>query len=238
MTGKDLSAYVQDTWKVKHNLTLNFGVRWQYLGPYLDKAGVTSLFDFKSKSIVNNITIPKLVESGYTTQPIADGYAGIGVKWITPDKVGLPNDLVSVSKHDFGPRAGFAYTAHAGSRILVLRGGYGLYHFPIPARTFNGMRGNPPLQGSYSFNWDDSANAPDSLPNYFLRAAPVVIAGVNSASVLDIKQPPTVLPGVQITGLADNLTTSRAHEWNMTLEAEVMKDTVVRAGFIGTAGRN
>ena len=122
----------------------------------------------------------------------------------------------------------------------MLRGGYGLYHFPIPARTFNGMRGNPPLQGSYSFNWNDSANAPDALPNYFLRAAPTVIAGVNTANLpeLSIAKPPVILPGVAMIALASDLPTSAAHQWNMTLEAEIMKDTVVRAGMVGTAGRN
>jgi hypothetical protein len=238
MHGRDLSSYVQDNWKIKSNLTINLGLRWEYPGPYLDSNGVTSVWDFKNKSLVNKVPIAQVVQSGYTTQPIADGYAGIGVKWETPDKAGLPDSLVTVSKHDFAPRAGFAYSSHIGRRAVVLRGGYGLYHFPIPARTFSELRLNPPLQGSYSFSWNSSAQAPDSLPNYFLRAAPAVIAGVNSANVVDIRQPPTVLPGVQITGLAGNLTTSRAHEWNLTLEAEVMKDTVVRAGFIGTAGRN
>jgi hypothetical protein len=238
MNGRDLSSYIQDNWKVKSNLTLNFGLRWEYLGPYLDKNGVTSVFDFKTKSLVDTVTLAQLVQTGYTTQPIADGYAGIGVKWTTPDKVGLPNNLITVSKHDFAPRAGFAYTAHTGQHSIVLRGGYGLYHFPIPARTFNGMRTNPPLQGSYSFNWNNSAQAPDGLPNYFLRAAPTVIAGVNSANVVNISQPPTVLPGVQVIGLDADLPTSKAHQWNLTLEAEVMKDTVVRAGLVGTAGRN
>jgi hypothetical protein len=240
MKGKDLSAYVQDNWKITSGLTVNLGVRWQYLGPYLDKAGVTSVFDFASRSIVNNVPISKLVQSGYTTQPIVDGYAAIGVKWVTPDKVGISNDLVSVSKHDFGPRAGFAWSRHAGSRILVLRGGYGLYHFPIPARTFNGMRGNPPLQGSYTYNWNDSAQAPDGLPNYFLRAAPTVIAGLNTANLpqLSIAQPPVILPGVAMIALSPDLPTSAAHQWNMTLEAQVMKDTVVRAGMVGTMGRN
>ena len=240
MRGKDLSLYVQDNWKISSRLTVNLGVRWQYNGPYLDKAGVTSLFDFASKSIVNAVPIPQLVQSGYTTQPIVDGYAAVGVKWITPDKLGLPDDLVSLSKHDFGPRAGFAYSRNLGGRIAVVRGGYGLYHFAIPARTFNGMRGNAPLQGSYTYNWNDSAQAPDSLPNYFLRAAPTVIAGVNTANLpeLSISRPPVILPGVGMIALSRDLPTSAAHQWNLTLEAEVMKDTVVRAGLIGTAGRN
>jgi hypothetical protein len=178
------------------------------------------------------------VQSGYTTQPIADGYTGLGVKWTTPDKVGLPQSLVTVSKKDYSPRVGFAYHPRDSLRGLVLRGGYGLYHFPIPARTFSELRLNPPMQGSYSFSWNSSAQAPDGLPNYFTRFAPTVIAGTNSANVLDISQPPTVLPGVQITGLANNLETSRAHEWNLVVESEVLKNTVVRASWIGTAGRN
>jgi hypothetical protein len=48
----------------------------------------------------------------------------------------------------------------------------------------------------------------------------------------------TVLPGVQITALANNLPTSKAHEWNFTIGMEVMKDTLVRAGYIDTTGRN
>ncbi|MFN7922793.1 MAG: carboxypeptidase regulatory-like domain-containing protein [Bryobacteraceae bacterium] len=240
MKGKDLSLYVQDNWKVSPNLTLNLGVRWQYLGPYLDKAGVTSLFDFNSKSIVNPVPVSQLINSGYTTQPIVDGYSAIGVKWITPDKVGLPNNLVSVSKHDLAPRLGFAYSKQMGGRAWVVRGGYGLYRFPLPARTFNGMRGNAPLQGSYSFNWNDSANAPDGLPNYFLRNPPTVIAGVNTANLpeLSIAKPPVILPGIAMIALDRNLPTSSAHQWNMTVEAEIAKNTVARAGMIGTNGRH
>ena len=240
MRGKDISMYFQDNWKVSKNLTVNLGLRWQYLGPYLDRAGVTSLFDFPSKSIVNPVPVADLVKSGYTTQPIVDGYSAIGVKWITPDKLGIPDNLVSVSKHDFAPRLGFAYSQPVAGRTWVLRGGYGLYQFPIPARTFNGMRGNPPLQGSYSFNWNDSANAPDALPNYFLRNAPTVIAGVNTANLseLSIAKPPVILPGVSMTALDRNLSTSKAHQWNMTVEAEITKNTVARAGLIGTHGRN
>jgi hypothetical protein len=238
MRGKDVATYIQDTWKVRRDLTLNFGLRWQYLGPYLDSAGMTSVWDFASKSLVSTVPIDRLISTGYTTKPIADGYAGLGVKWTTPDKVGLPDSLVTTSKRNFAPRAGFAYTKRMGSRTFVLRGGYGLYFFPVPARTFSELRLNPPLQGAYSFNYNSSTQAPDGLPNYFMRAAPTVIAGVNSENVLNITQPPTVLPGVQVTGLAPFLDASRAHNWNLTAEAEILKDTVVRASYVGTAGRN
>ena len=239
MQGKDEALYIQDTWKVRSNLTLNFGLRWEYLGPYTDNKGMTMAFDFANKALVNNVSTAQLVATDYTTQPIVNAYAAAGVKWETPSQAGMSSNFVTSSKHDFAPRAGFAYHGRFGGKTFVVRGGYGLYHFPIPARTFSELRLDPPLQGSYSLNFNSSAQAPDGLANYFLRAAPAIVAGKNSGNtVLDITQPPTVTPGITITGMASNLPTSRAHQWNITIEQEILKDTVFRASWIGTAGRN
>jgi hypothetical protein len=235
MKGKDESLYVQDNWRVRRDLTLNLGVRWQYLGPYLDERGMTAAWDFPSKSLVRSVSTKELVDSGYTTQPIADGYTAIGVKFITPEQAKLPKNLVSASKHDFAGRVGFAYNPHFGKRNLVIRGGYGMYFFPIPARTFSELRLNPPMQGNYQLSWNNSAQTVDGLPNSLLRYAPDVITGVNSTNAIRIAPPN---PGVQMTALANDLPTARAHQWNMTMEHEVFRDTVVRAGMIGTAGRN
>ena len=239
MHGKDEALYLQDDWKVRPNLTLNFGVRWEYMGPYIDSNGMTMSFDVKNKAFINGVPLSGLVATDYTTQPIIDAYAAAGVKWETPDKAGLSNDIVTSSKHDFAPRAGFAYHTALGKKSFVVRGGYGMYHFPIPARTFSELRLNAPMQGSYSINWNSSAQSPDGISNYFLRAAPTVIAGKNSGNtVLDITKPPTVNPGISATGIAADLPTSRAHQWNITLESEILPDTVARAGWIGTAGRD
>jgi hypothetical protein len=238
MTSKDISLYLQDNWRIRPNLTVNIGLRYSYLGPYLDTNGVTSVFDFATRSLVRNVSTQELIDSGYTTKPIADGYANLGVKWTTPDKVGLPDSLIASNYRDFAPRLGFAYTRSVRGRSFVVRGGYGMYYFPVPARTFNGQRGNAPLQGSYAYSWNNSAQTVDGQANALLRFAPTVITGVNSANVLDISQPPTVLPGETINSLARELPTSKAHEWNLTLEYEIIKDTVVRGALIGTAGRN
>jgi hypothetical protein len=235
MRGKDLAGYVQDNWKIRRDLTLNLGVRWEYLGPYIDEHGMTAGWDFASKSLVRNVTIQQLINSGYTTQAIADGYAAAGVKYITPDQAHLPENLVSVSKHDFSPRVGFAYNPHIGRKQLVIRGGYGMYFFPIPARTFSELRLNPPMQGTYRLSWNDAAYTVDGLPNALLRYAPDVITGVNSANAIRIA-PPT--PGIQMTALNPHLPTAKAHEVNFTIEHEVVRDTVVRAGFVLTAGRD
>ena len=75
----------------------------------------------------------------------------------------------------------------------------------------------------------------DGLPNALLRYAPDVITGVNSANAIRIAPPS---PGIQMTALNPDLPTARAHQYNFTIEHEVIKDTVLRAGLIGTRGRN
>ncbi|MBI4909142.1 MAG: carboxypeptidase regulatory-like domain-containing protein [Acidobacteria bacterium] len=234
MRGRELGAYIQDNYKLRHDFTLNLGVRWQYLGPYVDENGMTAGFDFASKSLVRNVTIQQLIDRGYTTKAIADGFAAAGVKYTTPSQAGFPDDIVSASKRDLSPRIGFAYNPRLGGKPLVIRGGYGLYLFPIPARTFSELRLNAPMQGSYRLSWNDPADTVDGLPNSLLRRAPDVITGVNSANAIRIA-PPT--PGIQMTALNPDLPTARAHQFNFTVEHEVLKNTVVRAGFVMTNGR-
>jgi hypothetical protein len=239
MHGKDEALYIQDNWKVSSNLALNFGVRWEYLGPYTDSKGLTETFDFKNMALVDNVSTSQLVATDYTTAPIVAAYANAGVKWETPSQANLSSDFIKGNKHDFAPRAGFAYHTRVLGKNFVMRGGYGLYHFPVPARTFSELRLDPPFQGSYSLNFNSSANSPDGQANYFLRAAPPIIAGLNSGNnVLNINNPPNVNPGITITALNTDLPSSMAHQWNYTMEMEVMKDTVARVSWIGTAGRN
>ena len=132
MKGVDQSMYIQDNWKIRPNLTVNLGMRWSYLGPYVDDNGMTAGWDFASKTLVQTASIQEMIDTGYTTKPIADGYAGIGVKWTTPDQVGLPDSLVTTSKRNFAPRIGIAYNGNALGKSFVLRGGYGRILLPHP----------------------------------------------------------------------------------------------------------
>lgn len=235
MRGKDLASYIQDNWKIRRDLMLNVGIRWEYLGPYLDSKGMTAGFDFANKALVRNVSIQDIIASGYTTQAIADGFAAAGVKYTTPDQAHLPQDIVSVSKTNFSPRVGFAWNPQFLGKHTVIRGGYGIYFFPIPARTFSELRLNAPMQGTYRLSWNDAAYTVDGLPNALLRYAPDVVTGVNSANAIRIAPP---APGVQMTALNPDLPTAKAHQYNFTIEHEIARDTVVRASFIGTAGRN
>jgi hypothetical protein len=51
------------------------------------------------------------------------------------------------------------------------------------------MRRAPPTFATYSVTTTSAADSPDGVPNYALRSAPAIIAGVNSASLFDPNVP-------------------------------------------------
>jgi hypothetical protein len=238
MRAREYAGYIQDNFKVNSRLTLNFGVRWEFYPAIREENNLLTGFDVKTRSIINGTSLEKMYQLGATTPGIVGQYTKIGVKFMSPSEAGLPDTLIHSNPYDFGPRAGFAYRLGAGKRPTVLRGGYALYGFPIPLRTFNAqMRRNPPTFAAYSRTLNSAVESPDGLPNWGLRSAPTIIAGVNSKDVFDPNQPAVINRGsFRIDYFDPDQPTSRAHEWNLTLEREIMLNTVVRAGYVGTHG--
>jgi hypothetical protein len=238
LTGREYALYFQDNFKATSRLTLNYGLRWEFYPAIREADNVLTGFDMNTKSIINGVSLDRMYDLGVTTPVIVDAFTRIGVNFITPDQAGLPDTMMYSNKRDFGPRAGFAYRLSSGHRSTVLRGGYALYGFPIPLRTFNArMRSNAPTNARFTQSLNSAAQSPDGLPNYGLRSAPAVIAGVNSRDVLDITQPGGITRGSFRTSFFNpSQPTTRAHEWNLTLEREIFDNTVVRAGYVGTHG--
>lgn len=238
LTAREYALYVQDNFKVNSRLTLNYGLRWEFYPAIRERDNILTGFDLKSKSIINGVPLERMYELGVTTPEIVANFTRIGVNFITPDQAGLPDTMMHSNPYDFGPRAGFAYRFSPGARSTVLRGGYALYGFPIPLRTFNArMRSNAPTNARFTQSFTSAAQSPDGLPNYLLRSVPTVVAGVNSRDVLDISQPGGVSRGSFRTSFFDpNQPTTRAHEWNLTIERELFDNTVARAGYVGTHG--
>ncbi len=238
MRAREYALYYQDNFKVNNRLTLNLGVRWEFYPAMREGNNILTGFDTKTHSIINGVPLERMYELNATTPVIVSQFTRIGVKFITPDQAGLPDTMMYSNPHDFGPRAGFAYRLSTGRRSTVLRGGYALYGFPIPLRTFNArMRSNAPTNARFTQNINSAAQSPDGLPNYGLRSVPTIIAGVNSRDVLNINEPGGVTRGSFRTSYFDpNQPTSRAHEWNLTLEREIGDNVVVKAGYVGTHG--
>jgi trimeric autotransporter adhesin len=107
--GNSWDLYAQDEWKMRGNLTLNLGVRYEYVSPFSEINNRLVNLDL-SPGVLNPALGPALVT------PIVSGETG-------PYSGPLPPSLVRPDRNNFAPRVGFAWKPLPKT---VVRGGYGI----------------------------------------------------------------------------------------------------------------
>jgi hypothetical protein len=237
---KENALYFQDNFKATPRLTLNLGLRWEYWPALTEKNKVLTGFDVNSHSVILGQDLNTLYNLGATLPSIVNRLEELGAKFITYKEAGLPQNLTTTPKTDFGPRLGFAYRVGDGARSFVLRGGYRISYFRIPARSWQArMRSNPPLNARFRTSLTDASLTPDGIGNYAMRSVPEIIAGKNSRDAVTTDVTSGLNRGsANPSFFAQNQPDARVQDWNFTLEKEVMKNTVVRATYVGNHGSN
>jgi len=237
---RDYALYINDTYKVTPRLTVNIGLRWEYWPVLTEKDNILATYDPNTKSVVLGQPLDTLYSKLVTVPSVVARYQELGAKFAYWKDVGFPKELMTGSKGDFGPRVGFAYRVGDGKKAFVVRGGYSLSYYPIPqTRWMDYDRGNVPFNANFVYNMNSAAQTPDGLPNWTIRSAPHVIAGVNSRDVITFDQPQGISRGsggMQYFG--PDQPTSRVHQWNLTIEKEVMQYTAARVRYVGNHGAN
>ena len=232
------SAYLQDNFKVTSRLTLNLGLRYEYSSPAKDKDNAILSFNPKTHAIVMGTTLDKLVELNHAHPTIAKTYAALGVKYETREQAGLPDGMMYPNRLDFGPRIGVAYRLGSQSHPTVLRGGYAIYAYPEQLRAITcETRAIVPTTATFANNPNSPQQSPDGLPNYLLRSVPTITAGVNSKDALDLNTVTGITRGTGTVYYLDpHQPTARAHEWNVTVERELIANTGLKLSYVGTHG--
>ena len=110
--------FVQDQYRIRPNLTLNLGLRYDLLPGFTAAKGLQSVFDIGSGKIV----IPDGA-SRFVSPLMPKGYVDI----VEASALGFhPSRLLRADKNNFSPRIGFAWRPWGNN--TVIRGGYGIYY--------------------------------------------------------------------------------------------------------------
>jgi len=229
------ASYFQDNYRITSRLKLHLGLRWQ-ISPFMsEKHSVMSTFDPQRKAIVFGQDIDTLLKLGTIIPSVLQRFQDLGVKFITYKEAGLPQKLGYNNWHDIGPHLGAGYRAGSGKNEFLLRAGYQLSYHPLPVYGWSDrFRANTPFSSVFESNPNNSALSPDGLPNYLLRSVPTVIAGKNTSNIIQLENPTGLVPGSATAAYwSSDYPTSRVHDWNVTLEKELMRDTVARASWVG-----
>jgi hypothetical protein len=209
---KQFNAFVQDEWHVRRNLTITYGVRWEYNKPPTEVS-----------------------ETPYVPDKPADGSQGM-VTFVKASSWWKRNNLDA-----FAPRLGLSW-APGGNSKTVIHAGYGIAFDTIPtyapAATANSVPGlaysctattygvpsttgcgTVPANTRISQGFPQQLTVPSVQPTSFLSPPPAVLGTAPNIVLFD-----------------PNFKTATVHQWNLTIQRELPAGFVLQTGYVGNRG--
>jgi hypothetical protein len=214
-------GFAQDEWRVKKNLTLTLGVRYEYSTPKLDTHGDT--FDL----------IPGQQSTVFPNAPVG---------LVFPGDKGAPRGVNFPDKNNWAPRIGFAWDP-SGRGKTSLRGGFGIFYDVLKAEDNFQDNGQPPFFSSaFLFYNPLSGNPTTDVPNLtdpFSNAVNAITNPFPSKPVdhninfLDAG----ILPFGQTAIFLDDphLRTPYTYQYNLSFQQELAPGTSVEIGYVGSS---
>ena len=163
---RQAGAYLQDNIKLKSNLTLNIGVRWDWDGPLIEKNG--RLANFYPKNYAYDVANDAVTNIGLV---VAGNNKAFGSK-------GVSNSTLTGRQWGFAPRLGLVYSP-AFVKNVVVRAGFGMYY--DRGELFTEL--SSPAGGGISGPFGVTVSEPFVVPYY-------AVAGGTFAAPFGTTQPP------------------------------------------------
>jgi outer membrane receptor protein involved in Fe transport len=218
-TENDQYYFIQDDFKIRSNLTLNLGLRYEYTGQPINQ--------------LHDATVKR--ESG-TPQAIFDPSLPLSIRTIP---------FVPPDKNNFAPRFGFAYTPKfehgflhrlVGEDATVFRGGFAIAYDPAFYNILLNLQNVAPYSAALSLS---STNALSST-----TTSPVPLPGNPIASVV---QGNAIASGVLPLGklnplyltqttVSPNFRSPYSEQWSFGIQRQVTRSQVFEAMYVGTHG--
>ena len=153
-----LGLYVGDSWKVRRGLTLDLGLRWEYMPHVYVQNNQIAAF---RPNLYNPSAAPQLNADGSIVPGTGNLLNGMAIA----GKNGIPRGLVDNYSDLFAPRIGFAWQP-LGREKSVIRGGFGVFYENIQGNDIYNVAPNPPFSSNtqiYTTNLTTPGGVPGTL---------------------------------------------------------------------------
>jgi len=225
-----IGAYAQDNWRIYPKLTLNLGLRWDFIGaPEEGNSRFANVVPAQTGLTSDGITRFYLPQSQVANVPAAF------LTLLAKDNIAFTpvngNSLVLAQKKNFAPRVGFSYQILPK---LVVRGGFGIFYqgnenhglsisnyinFPFQVTTaYSNSNAVTPLTADNSIG---------TLQNGLLNVPLTPAAGVASSNT-----------SLTLLGEPRNAKTSYSEAYNLQLQYQLTPNTVLEVGYVGTGSKH
>ena len=139
-----MGLFAQDSWKIRSNITLNYGLRWELFTPLTDIAKHVQTF----RPGQNSTTYPcQLSEASIARLGTSDCTSVTPTGLLVPGDKGVPPGLTSTDYMAFAPRIGIAWSPGKSGKTSI-RAGWGIFYNPIEQLVLEQFSAEPPFGGS------------------------------------------------------------------------------------------
>jgi hypothetical protein len=226
-----LYLFAQDSWKIKPNLTLNYGLRWELNTPIADVSKHVQTFRPGQVSTV--------FPCGDTANTDCSSMTPVGL--VVPGDQGVSNGLTQTYYKAFAPRIGIAWSPGTSGKTSI-RAGWGLFYNPIEQLVLEQFSAEPPFGGS-TFPFNTMFNTPFqdqsgtfTYPNPFGLPS---LSGVNG--ILNPTRGQAVdwgmfRPILLFGQFQPKMRSQYSAQYNLTIERELTRDLKLQVGYVGSQG--
>lgn len=215
--------------KITRKLTLNLGIRYDYLGPSVDRLNRNGNFDpsrLDANTIANagpGLANGFILSSNFKSSTL-NGTPGVD-----------PSTLTNLNKTNFSPRIGMAWDPFGDGKTAI-RAGYGIYYVRISNQTQLQL-----LTAASFFQLGNSTNPGTTLANPFPNLPvpsqfPILpkfpqFTGYNAAGT-----PQFSAPLLTINPIQTNLHTPYAEHYNFSIQRQLPARFDLEVGYLGSQG--
>ncbi len=221
-----LYFFAQDAWKIMKNLSLDYGLRYEYNSPQED---------------------PHNEIMGWFPGQQSTVFPAAPPNFLYPGDPGTPNrGLLYPDRHDFAPRFGFSWDM-LGSGKLVMRGGFGIF-YDVEDGALNLQFGGQPPFGYAANNFPCFTTVTLAAANCLVPVNGSYSADPFQTATTGYSDPYPFIAGGHLGQfftpaipfayvVSPHFRTPYAENFNYGFQYQATKDTMVEAVYVGSMSR-
>ena len=223
-------VFVQDSWRLKPSFTLNYGLRWEVAQAPYNHLGIAVFPDYANLLGPSTALFQPGTLNGEANPVMRRGKYGSKTDWVNP-----------------APRAGFAWTPNFGEKTLlgrilgrgaqtVIRGSYDVTYYDEGTNMFASTAGNNPGQ-SQQLLLQAGNGIPTATPLTLQQPLPPFVAFPLAYQEV-WPQSDFTFGTTGFSTMKDKLQLPSVQAFNIGVQREVSKNTVVEVRFLANRGSN
>jgi carboxypeptidase family protein/TonB-dependent receptor-like protein len=209
--------YGQDSWRVRSNVTFNYGLRWDVSSPWWEQHNQIETIVPGLQSVV---------------------FPGSPTGWVFPGDPGIPSTLAPTRYNNFAPRLGIAYAPNAKTSI---RAGYGIFFTSLEGATnFNEIGDAPfgffyasPNPPSFATPFADRGTGNSQQQRFPVVFPPLTVSASHPDSNVNWA---LFTPIASSPGFFHKNRLPYAEDYELSIQRQFTANTIMTVSYVGTQG--